>query len=724
MATTVASGISQQLTTLQPLLQRPLPGLFTRFTDRFVQRFDQQQVPLLLALDPDAGVGYAGEVPVRPFQQDGFPVISQRSNQPDQWDEVRMRLYRHHLLTTEREVELTEAMMHETREVAGTPTPPVSSYAFGELYHSQSAASGREPADWRFYARSTMGTAGTMLGRFCQGNAELREAVVAMHAWEQEQHAADVLAEVAYWPMFPPRSANVVARPSLRDAQIGYLDWDRQEAQMSVRLADLLIAVQGEGVNRQVVLTDRRTGKRIRPRLSTAYNAQRGDEIYQFLFALQLLDCPTFAWSWGALTELPFLPRLRYRNVIVSRARWTIRASELPRPLPEWTIEQIRALFGLPKYVLLIENDNELWLDLDFGPAQLMLRQELEKQVSVRLDEWLAETYTPFFSSANQVYTGEIVLPILQPNTPTGMPGGASLEAMKVPSAAISPKRRFPPGGEWLYVKLYCGSGSAELLLTQLLNPLLAEAYGSGWADKSFFVRYADPAFHLRIRFHCSSAGQGMLLARLNELIDGYIDNGLVERMELGTYERELERYSPNLIEACETYFSADSQLTLTWLMTEPDADDVARYRFALTSVDQLLTDFGMTLLDKRTFSRLLQEAFWKEQGSRKEVKKYLNKLYRDQSSTVFQPDSRYVTWLNERTSATRSVVAGLLADVQAKKGILVHSRIIHSLVHMTLNRLFVEQPRQHELVVYHFLARWYESLNAQQKDVKKGVLN
>lgn len=709
LATGVAEGIRRQLTALWPLLQRPLPGLFTQFMDRFVQRFDQQQIPLLQAMDPDVGVGYVGEAAFRPFQQDEFPLSGKPGYQPDQWEAVRMQVYRRHLLAPGREVELTKALLRESTATGVSPTLPVSTYAFGELYQGTGEATGEEISGWRFYARSTLGPAATLLGRFCAGNADLREAVLRMHGWEQQQYPSDVLAEVGHWPMFPPRSANVVARPSLRDAQISYLDWDLQEVSLSLRLADLLITVRGTGSNRHVILTDGRTGRRVRPRLSTAFNAQRGDEIYQFLFALQLQDCPTFAWSWGQLSELPFLPRLRYQQVILSRARWTIHTGELPRPLRELTIDQIREIYGLPRYVLLIENDNELWLDLEFGPAQLMLRQELDKRVSVRLDEWLTDTYAPFFSNGDQVYTGEIVLPILHPVGQSVAPPES-----QVPKPV--PTRCFPPGSEWLYIKLYCSSGSADELLTQLVGPLLAQAYEANWIDRAFFIRYSDPSFHLRLRFHCQPSGGSALLERLNELATDYLASGLLERLQLDTYERELERYSPELIEGCEAYFCADSQLMLTWLVSEPQPGDLARYRFALASSDQLLEDVGLTLSEKLTLSLLLQEAYWNEQGSNKEVKKYLNSLYRDQSTAVFESDGAVNSWLADRTRDTKHVLEQLRTYLHQKGIDATHSRVVHSLLHMTLNRIFVDQPRLHELVVYHFLARYYESLTAQHK--------
>ena len=64
-------------------------------------------------------------------------------------------------------------------------------------------------------------------------------------------------------------------------------------------------------------------------------------------------------------------------------------------------------------------------------------------------------------------------------------------------------QRNFSIGSEWLYYKLYTGHKTADFILTEVIKPLTEEFLEKGLIDKWFFIRYADPKHHIRLRFHC-----------------------------------------------------------------------------------------------------------------------------------------------------------------------------------------------------------------------------
>ena len=68
------------------------------------------------------------------------------------------------------------------------------------------------------------------------------------------------------------------------------------------------------------------------------------------------------------------------------------------------------------------------------------------------------------------------------------------------PPASVA--RRFLPGSEWLYLKVYTGSTTADAVLRTYLAPVIATAMRQGLARRWFFLRYGDPDWHLRVRFH------------------------------------------------------------------------------------------------------------------------------------------------------------------------------------------------------------------------------
>jgi thiopeptide-type bacteriocin biosynthesis protein len=63
-------------------------------------------------------------------------------------------------------------------------------------------------------------------------------------------------------------------------------------------------------------------------------------------------------------------------------------------------------------------------------------------------------------------------------------------------------KRNFIVGEEWLYYKIYCGNYTADKILINEVQTIVNKLFRKKLIDQWFFIRYYDPDFHLRIRFH------------------------------------------------------------------------------------------------------------------------------------------------------------------------------------------------------------------------------
>jgi thiopeptide-type bacteriocin biosynthesis protein len=127
--------------------------------------------------------------------------------------------------------------------------------------------------------------------------------------------------------------------------------------------------------------------------------------------------------------------------------------------------------------------------------------------------------------------------------------------------------------------------------------PLIAGARRSGSARRWFFVRYADPDPHLRIRLQGDPEWLWKeLLPAVHEAAEAWLADGHLHRIQLDTYEREVERYGgPEGIELTEAVFEADSDAVLRALPhLGGEAGLDARWRFALAGIDRLLDDLGL----------------------------------------------------------------------------------------------------------------------------------
>jgi len=287
-------------------------------------------------------------------------------------------------------------------------------------------------------------------------------------------------------------------------------------------------------------------------------------------------------------------------------------------------------------------------------------------------------------------------------------------------------QRTFIPGSEWLYIKLYTGNKTADKILVKVIAPVIKELQKQNVIDKWFFIRYADPDFHLRVRFHLPDVNlTGKVIVILHEKLKYYVKHNLVWKIQYDTYNRELERYGNDLIEESEDLFRIDSDCALLLvgkLNVLPDEN--YRWMIALKMMDSFLSAFSYDLSQKAIFFTQRSEAFKREFGFNEHNAKQFNTKYREHKKTVeailkesitdanvlslYLPLKKYVRQLGPITQTIKR-------KSEKRKDISIES-LVGSYIHMMLNRLFRSKNRKHELVLYDFMRRYYKSELARGK--------
>jgi thiopeptide-type bacteriocin biosynthesis protein len=289
--------------------------------------------------------------------------------------------------------------------------------------------------------------------------------------------------------------------------------------------------------------------------------------------------------------------------------------------------------------------------------------------------------------------------------------------------------RLFPPGSEWLYAKLYTAPSSIDGILRVLVRPLVDEVLGSHVTDGWFFIRYGDPYWHVRLRFHGDPARlHAEALPRLQERVAPFLASGRVWKLQLDTYEREIERYGgPHGIELAERLFQADSEAVLAIVEgSTPDeaADRPVRWALAITGMDRLLNDLGFDLPEKLAILKRIRRSYGEELRVDVAVQRRLGEQFRQERASLaalLDPSSVEADSSVRRFEAFRhrsERLAPLAAELRAaeRDGRLTVSlaELAPSYLHMHANRLLRASPRSAELVLYDFLLRLYESQAAR----------
>jgi thiopeptide-type bacteriocin biosynthesis protein len=325
-------------------------------------------------------------------------------------------------------------------------------------------------------------------------------------------------------------------------------------------------------------------------------------------------------------------------------------------------------------------------------------------------------------------FVHEIIVPFLR-NPPEKETGVEIKKEIPAPLSLASPPRRFPLGSEWLYIKLYTGTATADYILRDLVTEITEEALRSGAVDLWFFLRYGDPEWHLRLRFHGAPERlHRETLPALYAALNPLLDDGRLWRLQVDTYEREVERYGGKEgVELAERLFHVDSEVVLEILeMLEPgDAGSDERWRLTVAGIDRLLTDFAFDPREKGAIMRQARESFGKEFRVEKSVVGQLSEKFRKErksleellrAETEDHPLAPGLALFRTRSERLAPIIAELKNCAADGRLTTPLTDLLLSYVHMHANRLLRSAQRQQELVIYDLLMRIYESQLARAK--------
>lgn len=287
--------------------------------------------------------------------------------------------------------------------------------------------------------------------------------------------------------------------------------------------------------------------------------------------------------------------------------------------------------------------------------------------------------------------------------------------------------RSFIPGSEWAYFKIYTGTKSADHILISML-PLLESMKNEGVIDRFFFIRYNDPNFHLRLRLHlCQNKNFTKLLSILFDYLENNFVKGLVWDVQWGTYNREVERYGKGYINIVESIFCIDSDVIIRILsLLNKNGDEAQRWLVALLLIDDLLSIANYDITSKSLLLKELSNSFTQEFGyTNYTYKKRLDSRYRDNKDVIFNvlnnrqenPIQAYTNYFQLRSTLLSPFVKRIVENYDNEISL---DSLFKSIVHMTMNRLFLSDNRLHEMVIYDFLSRYYTSTIARNYRVEK----
>ncbi len=704
------------------------PEELRQFRDAFSLRYEQAWVPLLEALDPDVGIGFG-----RNSGADGAPLLrglnfgaNSDAGSAGGVDFGGFLLQK-----------IAEGGAGRTNELVLDPSeiPPLDPRSLGVpdsfgvgLAIAANSAEAIDRGDFSIFFIGSDGPPGVrMWGRFCHIDEEIHRQTVK-HLSEEESFDKDsVYAEIAYLP--EGRIGNVLCRPRLRKFEIPYLARSGAPREHQIPVSDLLVSV----LDNKIRLFSTSLNRYVVPRLTNAHGYLNPNlaPVYRFLCYLQHQGgrgVPAF--NWGQLEGLSYLPRVRVGRFVLSRARWKLTTEEINRLKSGDRLGRYLAMQALrekrrfPRWIALQEMDYSLPVDLDNPLSVDALAHALGRVSDAVVHEVYPSPSELCVEGPEGRFFHELHVPFLRRPAVTDSESSSHLNDRKKDQPALMiprGERIFPPGSEWLYVKLYGGEAFLDHLLPTTIPEIVGEGLAEGAIDRWFFLRYADPHPHLRIRFHGEphQLTKSLLprLAKLNNLVVP----GKLWKVQFDTYEREVERYGgPEGMGLSEQVFFADSESALAILQEFQSDEGLGDlWKVAVLGADRFLSDFGLDLESKRDLLRKLRDSYEREFKVGSSFRKQLGDRFRAERKSLerifkglegndnVSEDLR--TALVRRSERIKSTVAALQTASNAGLLLTDFESLVSSYLHMNVNRLFRSSQRAHELVLYDFLFRIYD---------------
>lgn len=361
-----------------------------KFQEDFYNRYEDREIPLMEALDPELGIGYPSQGnngDISPLVDD-FELPSlykQASSTTTDFTSLLMQKTIDCLSEKRKEVVFCNDDVKEYSENWGDL--PSTMYTMCEILNAN-------PNEILIKNSSFGGSCGAnLLGRFSHTDIDIDTFVRDITRNEQELMSGTILAEIVHLP--ESRIGNILSRPHIRDYELLYLsDSDLPEEQL-IHVSDLILSVkQGK-----LLIRSKKLNKEIVPRLTTAHNFRNNTmPVYRFLCDMQHANGRIgLYFNWGYLeNEFNYRPRVRYNNTILSPASWTISINgikhlfemtdndELIHKITEW-----RDSISLPRKVLMPDGDNELYVDWESPVSIRSLFSIIKNRQKIKFDEFL-----------------------------------------------------------------------------------------------------------------------------------------------------------------------------------------------------------------------------------------------------------------------------------------------------------------------------------------------
>ncbi|WP_208560471.1 thiopeptide-type bacteriocin biosynthesis protein [Marinilactibacillus kalidii] len=501
----------------------------------------------------------------------------------------------------------------------------------------------------------------------------------------EEYNENYILAEITCSP-YDSKMGNILSSSSIFKYEIP-LNTVETKGKIPISLDDLYLGID----NNSFYIWSKSLQKRIIPYQSNsaALNSKL-PRMYLFLSKLGL-DMQSLISDISTLPELqlPYLPEIRYKNVVVRRAEWKVDSKIIKAAKNGHNFKERmnfwRNRYSVPQIIGLSKGDSPTVYNLENDLHLELLCKELKNSEA-------ESSYYVFIDVKYQLKHGAFSQHIIEV-------GNATYSPKKITSIAYRKEKQsnaiLSIKDNWIYLKIYFNR--FQNFEDSILPKLIIEKYKVD-LDQWFFVRYKDEKDHIRLRFKVNEDKDiASILRKLTIDLDKLIYDHQVDSYTLDLFEPEYSRYGgEQRFKLMLEWFQEDSE----WFFRKGKNTKVPEVVY---STFLILNKLGLTNYEINEVFKVYSLS------TKKEYRLVKNSLYKLENS--YDADNR-----------TRKVGEKLL-ELKASLSSMYHEEsreIILSLVHMHINR-HLGIDREKEFQVYGLVSNFALSMHYLKGDAKDG---
>jgi len=353
---------------------------FEDFKDRFVSMFGDAMVSFQTVFDPITGLNY--------------PLFNQKKTEKEiLLTELRFNRQTNTDVTVKRKKDFfhekhLDCLVHGEEELIITdddllgrqPVLPNLSYTFSMLASIVQDPDKRDLKPYIHLKNVSGGSALGYIGRFSGLNEKIHDLCQEISRFEEETSGDVINAEITHIP--DSTIGDILFHSPFHKYEIPYLVNSHTDPAFIIDTSDLLLGVQDE----RFVIYSKKHRKYVNPILANAYNFSLNEHpAFMFLCDYQhrkSLFTPNISLGhWAA--SVPFLPRVRYKNVIFSPKTWVIDLQKLliDKDKTKNIYEHLTWHYSnIPKQIQIGHADQLLHIDFNDAPSRDLFASFCDRQ--------------------------------------------------------------------------------------------------------------------------------------------------------------------------------------------------------------------------------------------------------------------------------------------------------------------------------------------------------